>query len=80
MRLFKIVEAKGEQDKLLVLKPFVGSDENPKFYLHFGSVDRVGINPQSKYKTPNAVCAYPFTESVFEQLLDNSLPFANRNT
>lgn len=77
MRLFKIVEAKGEQDKLLVLKPFVGSDENPKFFIHFGFIDRVGINPQSKFDTPNGVYAYPLTQEIFDLLLANKLPFAN---
>lgn len=76
MRLFRTVEAKGESDKLLVLKPFIGSTGDPKFFIHFGSIDRVGLNPRSKYNTPNGVYCYPLTQEIFDLLLAGKLPFA----
>jgi uncharacterized protein YjbI with pentapeptide repeats len=61
------------------LLPYVaGPDEPPRYALHFGTVDKVGINPRSEHDTPLAVCAYPLTEEIFEQFLRIELPFAQR--
>ena len=63
-----------------LIRPFVaGPDEPPRYALHFGTVDKVGVNPTSKYNTPLAVCAYPLTEEIFDQFLDISLPFAQED-
>ena len=46
------------------------------YHITFTQVDKVGINPQSQYGTPLAVCAYPLTKEIFSQFKTNSLPFA----
>ena len=62
-----------------LIRPFVaGPDEPPRYALHFGTVDKVGVNPKSEYDTPLAVCAYPLTEEIFNQFLRIDLPFAQR--
>jgi uncharacterized protein YjbI with pentapeptide repeats len=61
------------------LLPYVADpDEPPRYALHFGTVDKVGVNPRSEYDTPLAVCAYPLTEEIFEQFLKIDLPFAQK--
>ena len=63
-----------------LIRPFVaGPDEPPRYALHFGTVDKVGVNPTSKYNTPLAVCAYPLTEEIFDQFLRIDLPFAQKD-
>ena len=63
-----------------LIRPFVaGPDEPPRYALHFGKVDKVGVNPKSKYDTPLAVCAYPLTEEIFDEFIRISLPFAQRD-
>jgi len=60
-----------------LIRPFVaGPNTPPRYALHFGTVDKVGVNPTSKYNTPLAVCAYPLTEEIFDQFLRIDLPFA----
>ena len=59
------------------LLPYVaGPDEPPRYALHFGTMEKLGVNPRSEYDTPLAVCAYPLTEAIFEQFLKIDLPFA----
>jgi uncharacterized protein YjbI with pentapeptide repeats len=61
------------------LLPYVADpDEPPRYALHFGTVDKVGVNPRSEHDTPLAVCAYPLTEEIFEQFLSITLPFAQK--
>jgi len=62
------------------LLPYVaGPDEPPRYALHFGTVEKIGVNPRSKYSTPLAVCAYPLTEEIFEQFMYINLPFAQKD-
>jgi uncharacterized protein YjbI with pentapeptide repeats len=59
------------------LLPYVaGPDEPPRYALHFGTVEKVGVNPRSEYDTPLAVCAFPLTEEIFGYFLQIDLPFA----
>jgi uncharacterized protein YjbI with pentapeptide repeats len=61
------------------LLPYVaGPNEPPRYALHFGTVDKVGVNPRSQWDTPLAVCAYPLTKEIFKQFLRISLPFAQK--
>ena len=63
-----------------IIRPFVADlNEPPRYALHFGTVDKVGVNPTSKYNTPLAVCAYPLTQVIFHQFVRLSLPFAQRD-
>jgi uncharacterized protein YjbI with pentapeptide repeats len=57
-----------------------GPDEPPRYALHFGTVEKVGVNPRSEYDTPLAVCAYPLTKKIFDQFLKIKLPFAQKTS
>ena len=60
-----------------LIRPFVaGPDTPPRYSLHFGTINKVGVNPKSEYSTPLAVCAFPLTPRIFKQFLDVRLPFA----
>ena len=61
-----------------LIRPFVAvdPDEPPRYSLHFGTINKVGVNPKSEYSTPLAVCAFPLTPRIFKQFLDVRLPFA----
>jgi uncharacterized protein YjbI with pentapeptide repeats len=62
------------------LLPYVaGPDEPPRYALHFGTVEKIGVNPRSQYSTPLAVCAYPLTEEIFQQFIEIDLPFAQED-
>jgi uncharacterized protein YjbI with pentapeptide repeats len=61
------------------LLPYVaGRNEPPRYALHFGTVDKVGVNPRSQWATPLAVCAFPLTKEIFDQFLKITLPFAQK--
>ncbi len=63
------------------LLPYVaGRDEPPRYALHFGTVDKVGVNPRSEHDTPLAVCAFPLTGEIFVQFADIKLPFAQKTS
>lgn len=36
--------------------------DNENIYISFRSIDKIGINPQSKYNTPNGIYTYPLKE------------------
>ena len=57
-----------------------GPDEPPRYALHFGTVEKVGVNPRSEYDTPLAVCAFPLTKKIFDQFLKIKLPFAQKTS
>jgi hypothetical protein len=52
------------------------SDGKPMFYMTFTKINKVGINPRSKYNTPNGIYAYPVTKKIYDQLVAGRLPFA----
>ena len=63
-----------------LIRPFVaGPDTPPRYSLHFGTINKVGVNPNSEYDTPLAVCAYPLTQEIFDQFLRIGLPFAQKD-
>ena len=41
------------------------------------SLEKVGINPKSKYETPAGIYFYPLTKENYNALLDWNLPFVN---
>ncbi len=45
-------------------------------FLHFGKFNKLGINPQSHYATPIGIYAYPLTKGIYNQLENNTIPFA----
>jgi hypothetical protein len=62
--------------KLSELEKFIGSEHNPKFFFSMTQINKLGINPQSKYNTPIGIYAYPLTKNYYDMLINNSLPFA----
>ena len=51
-------------------------DGKPMYYMTFTKLNKVGINPGSKYKTPNGIYTYPLTKDIYELLAAGNLPFA----
>jgi hypothetical protein len=58
------------------LKQYVSGFANPTHFFTMTEINKVGINPQSKYSTPIGVYAYPLTSSYYNKLINDSLPFA----
>ncbi|OUW11046.1 MAG: hypothetical protein CBD26_03920 [Candidatus Pelagibacter sp. TMED166] len=52
------------------------SDGKPMFYMTFTQINKVGINPGSKYQTPNGIYSYPLTKQIYKLLAAGKLPFA----
>ena len=48
----------------------------PTHYITYTSLNKVGINPGSKYSTPNGIYAYPLTNSIFKLIESGNLPYA----
>jgi hypothetical protein len=64
------------------LKPY-SKDDN--YYISFTAIDKIGINPKSKYDTPLGIYAYPLKVIWKEYLVDvlrsigKSVPFAGNS-
>lgn len=55
---------------------------DPDIYISFRSIDKIGINPQSRYDTPNGIYTYPLKEmwSKFDHSNRRiKVPFAGEN-
>lgn len=48
----------------------------PQYFFSMTEVNKLGINPQSKFNTPFGIYAYPLTPVYFENLKTGHLPFA----
>mgnify|MGYP003979486677 CR=1 FL=1 len=48
----------------------------PTHYITYTSLNKVGINPGSKYNTPNGIYTYPLTKSIFQLIEIGDLPYA----
>ena len=72
----KTAQVRFAKEKLLVLERYVGSSDDPKFFVHFSFFNKVGINPRSGFDTPNGFYGYPLTNEIFKQLISGKLPFA----
>lgn len=46
------------------------------YFIHFGSINKLGVFPRSKYKNPVGIYCYPLIEEIFGQLISGKLPFA----
>jgi hypothetical protein len=58
------------------LKKYIGSDGEPTHFFTMTEINKVGINPQSRYNTPLGIYAYPLTSEYYNHLIKASLPFA----
>lgn len=54
------------------LEKYVGQKN---IFIHFTNVEKIGVNPQSTYKTPTGIYAYPLEYVLSKERL-NKLPFA----
>ena len=68
--------AKISVEELKPLEKFTTSEENPKFFFTMTEINKIGINPQSKYDTPIGIYSYPLTKEYYTKLITNTLPFA----
>ena len=60
------------------LKPFYLEDKNPKdpkYFISFTDLPKLGINPSFKFNNPLGVYAYPLNR-IWLYLIKNSIPFA----
>ncbi len=49
-------------------------DQN--YAVHFSDLPKLGINPQTEFTTPVAVCGYPLTKEIYNKIINNSIPYA----
>jgi hypothetical protein len=59
-------------DPLGPLKKWAGKGT----FVHFGSINKLGINPQFRYIYPFGIHSYIFTTELLDKILNNSIPFA----
>ena len=53
--------------------------DDPDVYISYRSIEKIGINPQSKYNTPNGIYTYPLKEifpSIQKKGLRKGVPYA----
>lgn len=55
------------------IAPYVGQ---PGVFFSMTAIEKLGINPQSRYNTPLGIYAYPLDGDHFAALRDGTLPFA----
>lgn len=71
--LYLLYEKKYGTEKVEdVLAKYV--DKN--YFVQFSDIEKLGINPKSKFNTPLGIYAYPLTKDIYQDWLDNTLPFA----
>lgn len=58
------------------LNKFVSSETNPKFFFTMTEINKIGINPKSRYNTPLGIYSYPLTNEYLLKLINNKLPYA----
>jgi hypothetical protein len=60
------------------LKKYVVADsERPTHFIQFSSINKLGMNPSSRFKTPMGIYSYPLIETMFNQLKKGDIPFAS---
>lgn len=65
------------------IKPYVdqfSSDGIAKYAITMTSLNKLGVNPLSEYKTPFGIYLYPLTSEIYSDLLKNTLPFASEQS
>ena len=59
------------------LEKYVADDFTaPEYFMQFSDVNKLGINPSSKYNTPLGIYSYPITKQIFRLFTKGKLPFA----
>lgn len=64
-------------NKLIPVEP--SGDQSNQTFFHLGTVNKLGVNPQTIYNTPFGIYAYPLTTEYYDKLKDDRLPFAGGN-
>ena len=59
------------------LKKYVSDKDFPEYAFSMTDLNKVGINPQSRFDTPIGVYFYPLNTRHFNSLLTNNLPHAS---
>jgi hypothetical protein len=61
------------------LEKYVVSDnEEPTHFFQFSDINKLGVNPRSKYNTPMGIYAYPLIRTLLDQYKSGSIPFASQ--
>jgi len=61
------------------LEKYVVSDnEEPTHFFQFSDINKLGINPKSKYNTPMGIYAYPLIRTLLDQYKSGNIPFASQ--
>lgn len=80
MKITELLEARSNPqlnrkvDTLDQLTKIFDANYGTTLYVSFTSINKLGINPNSKYKTPNGIYAYPLTYVLDDY---NNIPFAS---
>ena len=51
------------------------SETNPRVFIHFTNLLKVGTNPRQSYNTPIGIFAYPLNKEIMQQYREQRLPF-----
>jgi hypothetical protein len=70
--------AKINLESLKTLEKFITPIDNPKFFFTMTEINKVGINPTSKYNTPLGIYCYQLTKEYYNALITNTLPYVGR--
>ena len=62
------------------LTKYISNPDKPEYYMQFSYVNKLGINPSSKYNTPVGIYSYPITEYSLRSLMTGQIPFASDRT
>jgi len=64
-----------QNPKIGIVQALEPYKNDPNIYISFTAVDKIGINPNSKFLTPNGIYTYPLKE-IFNHILYDTIPFA----
>lgn len=60
------------------IKSYVRPVGQVEYFIHFTEVEgKLGINPMSDFNTPIGVYGYPLTPEIYDQFVNNRIPFAS---
>jgi ankyrin repeat protein len=84
MKSFKqfLIEARRNPElnpKINLLDIIKKYKDDPDVYISYRSIDKIGINPMSKFNTPNGIYTYPLKE-IYDKIYNNieDVPFAGK--
>jgi hypothetical protein len=58
-------------------------EQDVYYYISYTAIDKIGINPRSRYDTPIGIYAYPLTMDIYNEMQQagssSAVPFAGGN-